>query len=102
MTSFTWPPEILRHRSPINWSAWCQGEPSGASVPILMTVWGRTGVRLPSKSKLIIDRHISVVLSCWSGLCEEQVVDPAQQPARPALRERIGEPHFGMLLGIDE
>src|SRR5271166_2131870 len=101
MTSFTWPPESLRHCSPIIWSDWCQGEPSGASVPNLMTVWGRAGVRQPSKSTLIVDRSISILLPRRSGRFEEQLIDPAQQPVRTALRQQIGQPRLGMLIDID-
>src|ERR1035437_6160193 len=101
MTSFTWPAEILRHRSPINCRAWCQGEPSGASVPILMTVCGMAGVTHPSNSTLIVNRNISLLLSRRSGTFEEQVIGPAQHPARPALRHQVGQPRFGMPVGID-
>src|ERR1017187_5786182 len=101
MTSFTWPPEILRHRSPINWSAWCHGEPSGASVPILTTVCAGAVVRQPNTSKLTIHRDISLLPCRRSGGFKEQVIDPAQQPACAALRQQVGEPGFGMLARVD-
>src|ERR1035441_7361111 len=101
MTSFTWPPEILRQRSPIVCKAWCHGEPSGARVPILITVCGKAGVRQPSKSTQIVDRNISVLLFRGSGPFKEQFIGPAQQPARPALRDQVGKPRFNALVGID-
>src|ERR1039458_7206690 len=101
MTSFTWPPEILRQRSPIVCRAWCHGEPSGARVPILITVCGKAGVRQPSKSAQIVDRNMSVLLFRRSGPFEEQFIGPAQQPARAALRDQGGEPRCGMLVGVN-
>src|SRR5580692_2078991 len=101
MTSFTWPPEIARQRSAIDCRASCQGDPSGASVPIFTTVCGKAGVTHPSKNTLIVNRNISILLSRRSGFRKKQVVGAPQHPAGAALRDQSGQPRFGTLVRID-
>src|SRR5689334_6879487 len=63
MTSFTCPPEILRQRSAIDCRPVCQGDPSGARVLILITVWGQAGSMPPSRRAIRAVRSMLFLLS---------------------------------------
>src|SRR5574341_2171669 len=76
------------HPSPMSRRTLCQDEPSGARVPILMTIgpaWakGRAGDRSQRTA------------AAAASLFQEQLIHPPFQPSRLALRDEVGQPVFG-------
>src|SRR5205809_337977 len=112
--SLTLPPEISRQRSPIRSKTLCHGEPSGARVPILISIGcARAAARNPNMTAhcmarrnmldmLNIGTNMGTLLLLRRGRSlSEQVIDSFEQPARAALGDQVGQPAVWVAFGID-